>query len=350
VVALDWASMVAGVALAIVAVRDVYLTVLHPDREGPVASAVQRATWNAAVSLGGRRPSAHRRSVAGAGPAMTVLTFAAWIALFVLGVTLLVWPNLDAYRADPGHGALTFIDALYHVGVTVSVLGYGDISPVRPAMQVLAFVSSLLGFVLLTAIVTYLLELVTSVESRNRLAARLDDALEGRPCGSYIVLRRTAAEPDALARDLSELAQLARTVEDHLRRYALTSLYYRSSTARLDPEVAVRHLCEVVVAARMVADDPRFASAGPGVAELERVSRRLVEVMATRHLGARRAHLVLERRPDGAAAEDRAGIASRVHQHVQGPVSRARHGDLELLATSSRLLAGLGAQPVRSDP
>jgi hypothetical protein len=212
VVALDWASMVAGVALAIVAVRDVYLTVLHPDREGPVASAVQRATWNAAVSLGRRRPSAHRRSVAGAGPAMTVLTFAAWIALFVLGVTLLVWPNLDAYRADPGHGALTFIDALYHVGVTVSVLGYGDISPVRPAMQVLAFVSSLLGFVLLTAIVTYLLELVTSVESRNRLAARLDDALEGRPCGSYIVLRRTAAEPDALARDLSELAQLARTV------------------------------------------------------------------------------------------------------------------------------------------
>jgi hypothetical protein len=114
--------------------------------------------------------------------------------------------------------------------------------------------------------------------------------------------------------------------------------------------VAVRHLCEVVVAARMVADDPRFASAGAGVAELERVSRRLVEVMATRHLGARRAHLVLERRPDGAAAEDRAGIASRVHQHVQGPVSRARHGDLELLATSSRLLAGLGAQPVRSDP
>jgi hypothetical protein len=340
-----WLAAVAGAALAIIALRDVYLTVLHPDREGAVAVAVQRATWRVAVSLGERHPRAHRRFVAGAGPVMTVLTLAAWMALFVFGVTLLVWPNLDAYRADDEHGALTFIDALYYVGVTVSVLGYGDISPVQPTMQALAFVASLLGFVLLTAVVTYLVELVTSVELRNRLAARVDDALGGNPCGSHIVLQRMAADPRSLERDLAELAQQVRSVEDHIRRYALTSLYYRSAASRLDPEVVVRHLCEVVVAARMAAGDPRYALAGPAVADLGRASRRLVAVMATRHLGVRRAQLVLERQPAGADAEDRAGIASRVRQQVQGPATSTRRDDLELLTASSRLVACLRAQP-----
>ncbi len=123
-------SIVAGFALGLAVLTDVFLTTMHPDLEGPIAQRLQRGVWRAALLLG-RRWSARRRGLlALAGPLMTVLTFVVWVGLFILAFALLVWPFLNTYQAEGELPGGSFIDALYYAGTTVTVLGYGDITPV----------------------------------------------------------------------------------------------------------------------------------------------------------------------------------------------------------------------------
>jgi hypothetical protein len=90
-----------------------------------------------------------------------VVTFMMWAVAFVLGLSLVVWPNLEDYRSKPGLSRpLGFIDAFYYSGVTVSVLGYGDITPTTGPLKVLAVAASGLGFAVLTGLVTYLVQVI----------------------------------------------------------------------------------------------------------------------------------------------------------------------------------------------
>lgn len=50
-------------------------------------------------------------------------------ALLLLGVTLVVWLDGDAYVDNAGDPGLSFVDALYYATVTLTTTGYGDIVP-----------------------------------------------------------------------------------------------------------------------------------------------------------------------------------------------------------------------------
>jgi hypothetical protein len=90
-------------------------------------------------------------------------------AVFVLAVALIVWTNLHDFRTEDQFAHLGFLDALYYAGVTVTVLGYGDITPLRGPAQIVAFVASGTGS-RCCGIVTYLVQLVESMSRHNRLA------------------------------------------------------------------------------------------------------------------------------------------------------------------------------------
>jgi hypothetical protein len=95
----------------------------------------------------------------------------------VLGWTLIYWPHLDVDFALSGdlQGATRggFLDALYLSMVTVATLGFGDIVPVGEEMRVAVPVQSLLGFVLLSAAVTWVLQIQPALTRRRALAIRL---------------------------------------------------------------------------------------------------------------------------------------------------------------------------------
>ncbi|HEX2064956.1 MAG TPA: potassium channel family protein [Acidimicrobiales bacterium] len=283
---LDWTSVVAGVALALLVIVDVFLTIVHPDLEGRLAKGLQRETWRLAMALG-RAWRSHRRGLmALAGPVMTVFTFAVWIGLFVLACALVLWPFLDSYRNEPELGRLTFFDALYYSGTTVTSLGYGDVTPLRGGLKVLAFFASATGFGLFTGIVAYLIELISGIDERNRFALRVHDETDGEERGAQLIIRSWRREDVQDLRERYESwATVARSVQDRLHRYAFASLFYRSKERIYDPEPALRVAAEAAIAGHLLVTDERWKRLAPAVEHLDMGITRLLGTIAEQYLG-----------------------------------------------------------------
>ena len=282
---MQWMSIVAGVALAAVVVVDVFLTIVHPDLEGPLAWRLQRETWRLALAVGGRWRSQRRGLLALAGPVMTVLTFLVWIALFVLAFALLFWPFLESYRAESELGELGFLDAVYYAGTTVTALGYGDITPVGGGLKLLAMIGSATGLSLFTGIVAYLIELVSGIDERNRFALRVHDETDGEERGAQLLVRCLGREDVEDVRErYDSWASLARSTQDRLHRYAFASLFYRSKERIYDPEPALRLAAEAAMAGYLVGGDERWRRLMPAVEHLDLAVTRLLGTIADQYL------------------------------------------------------------------
>jgi hypothetical protein len=217
---------------------------------------------------------------------MTALTFAAWISLFILAVALLVWPFPGSYQAEPQLGQLGFLDALYYAGTAVTVLGHGDITPRGGAAKLLAFAASGMGFALFTTIVTYLVEVVSGIDERNRFALRVHDETGGEKLGAVMALRSLGREDvEDLRQRYDEWASLLRTVQDRLHRYAHASLFYRSKDRVYDPVPAVRMAAEAAMAGYLLARHEQWRRLEPAVEHLDLAVTRLLGTLADQYLG-----------------------------------------------------------------
>lgn len=65
------------------------------------------------------------------------------------------------------------MSALYLSMVTLATLGFGDITPAQPELRLLAPLEALLGFVLLTAAISWILQVYPALGRRRSLAKRL---------------------------------------------------------------------------------------------------------------------------------------------------------------------------------
>jgi hypothetical protein len=283
---LEWVSIVVGVILAALVVVDVFLTVVHPDLEGPLAKRIQRETWRLALALG-RRWRRHRRGLrALAGPVMTVATFVIWIGLFVFAFALLFWPFLESHRAESELGSLGFVDALYYAGTTVTTLGYGDVTPLTGGLKLLAIVASATGFALFTGIVAYLIELVSGIDERNRFALRVHDETDGEERGANLLVRCLDREEVEDVRErYDNWASLARSTQDRLHRYAFASLFYRSKERIYDPEPALRVAAEAAIAGYLLGGDEQWRRIMPAVEHLDLAVTRLLGTIGEQYLG-----------------------------------------------------------------
>lgn len=333
----DWVATATGVALVGAVLVDVLLTVLHQDHEGPMARAVQRLTWAAARGLGRRLQGFRRQLHAMAGPVMLVATFAAWMAFFVLGVALVVWAHMpDAYASDREELVpLGFIDALYYSGITGTVLGYGDVTPVTASMKVVAFLSSGLGFALLTAIVTYLISTLNALGERNAVTLRLTQQVpEGD--GITIICEAIAdEEPAQVAQRIEQLTDGLIDVGERLHRFPLTSFYTRSLNPYEDPEPMFERLGEIAVAASLVAQEPRWHPVRPAARRLERALSHLIALLAAQHIDKKTQEQIAQPAP---VDRDRRFV-SDIAERLGSPFGRSgsEAGRDELNALSYRL-------------
>jgi hypothetical protein len=169
---LDWLVTAVGVAVVATALRDIFHTLWHPTGRGGLSRRVMAAVWRA-----GR--GARRRGEAGslAGPLAMVAVVLTWTALVVGGAALAYWPHMtegfalgSSLDADQRGG---FPDALYLSVVTTATLGFGDVVPTAGWLRIAVPVQAFIGFVLLTAAVTWVLQLYPALIRRRALAVRL---------------------------------------------------------------------------------------------------------------------------------------------------------------------------------
>jgi hypothetical protein len=271
------ASVAVGGALVLFVVVDAAMTVLHPDGDGHLTRVIQRVTW-ALARLGGRGTRA------AAGPVMMTLTLLMWWQLLVLGHALVVLPFLDgSFRSEPELGTLGLPEALYYAGGNVVVLGYGDITPISWPLQLLAVGVSATGFALLTAFVTYVVQLTSSLNARVRFTLRVADHTGGHDGVDYVAALANPSDARPLRDELAAWSDLVRDVTDRLHRLPAVSLFHRSRDPSLDPEPTFKIALDVERAVHLLISDPRYVELEPTAVAYRRACARLTRTIGRRY-------------------------------------------------------------------
>ncbi|MGW0817478.1 potassium channel family protein [Streptomyces viridiviolaceus] len=169
---MDWLVSLVGAGLVMAALRDLFHTLWHPTRRGGVSTLVMTGLWRVSRHVHAREGAAGL-----AGPLATVTVVGMWAAAIIVGWALIYWPHMPegftfaAGLKAPQPGDL--LAALYFSLVTVATLGLGDIAPTAGWLRVAAPAEALVGFVLLTATVSWVLEIYPALTRRRVLALRL---------------------------------------------------------------------------------------------------------------------------------------------------------------------------------
>jgi hypothetical protein len=159
---------VAGAALILVALRDVFDVLFNETGRAVLAHAVTRGVWRPIRRLAGSRP----RWFALAGPFALLAVIGTWALLMMVGWALIYVPHM------PGSFNLTsqvnssgaFVDSLYLSMVTLATVGFGDITPDTALLRVLTPLEALLGLALVTASISWLLSIYPVLSRRRSLA------------------------------------------------------------------------------------------------------------------------------------------------------------------------------------
>jgi len=79
-----------GVALILIALRDIFQQLFQPSGRGSLSRMIMRAVWS------GFRRVAHRNPqlLARAGPTVLLAIIGSWVTLTAVGWTLIIWPRM----------------------------------------------------------------------------------------------------------------------------------------------------------------------------------------------------------------------------------------------------------------
>jgi hypothetical protein len=168
----DWSVTALGVLVVVVALRDIFHTLWHPSGRGTVSPRVMRAVW----WVGRRRRDRGAGGVL-TGPVALALVILVWVTLLVAGGALVYAPHVPegfAFQSGLDVSARSdVLDAVYLSAVTLATLGFGDVVPVSGWLRIALPVQALIGFGLLTASVTWVLQVYPALIRRRSLAVRL---------------------------------------------------------------------------------------------------------------------------------------------------------------------------------
>lgn len=168
---MGWVVSAIGLLVVLVALWDIFHTLWHPGGFGRVARWVFQVVWRVTK----RVLPGHTRQLA--GPIGILGTVVTWTGLVVIGWMLVYLPHMPegfyfgtALRPAQSSDLLA---ALYLSLVTVATLGFGDIIPADPVLRLLTPFEALLGFVLLTAAISWILQVYPALGRRRSVAKRL---------------------------------------------------------------------------------------------------------------------------------------------------------------------------------
>jgi voltage-gated potassium channel Kch len=217
-----------GVALIVVALRDIFHQLFHPSGTGGLSGRLMKSVWRVFRLFARRYPSL----LALAGPSALVATIASWTVLLAVGWALIYWPRLpEAFSFSPTLNPskqTSFIDALYVSLYTLSTLGYGTISPSPGWLRIVATLEAVIGFALLTASLTWVVSIYPPLTRRRSLAQRI--ALLGE-AESSVGLSITQVETETAERRLDSLTSQLVTVRSDLTQFPVT-YYFHSGDER----------------------------------------------------------------------------------------------------------------------
>ena len=188
---IDLLIQIAGAALVLLALVDVFLTVLYArSGAGFITPRLNRMSWRLMRWMAPKENPKRDRFLSFAGPLIMVLTVAVWALLLVAGAALFVWPELGrSIQATSGGTSTDFMTALYYGGYSLTTLGTGNLVPTTGFMKLLMVLQALVGFSFVTLTLTYFMSIYSALLRRNKLAQGLHHMSAGSGDAAEILVR-----------------------------------------------------------------------------------------------------------------------------------------------------------------
>jgi hypothetical protein len=232
------ATTAAGVALIAVAGRDVFDALFHPEGRSALARRIMRGVWRVL----GRRGRGSRSFVV-AGPLGLVLVFATWAALLVIGWMLVFLPHVpeDFHRGTGRPAGSDLVEALNISLVTLTTLGFGDVTPDADWLRVVVPIEALLGFGLLSASISWLLLIHPALARRRSLAYEIALLRKAEDdTGTPLV----PLDPEPLEQIYAELSSRLVAVERDIVNFPVT-YYFAEDDERFSLATALPYIVEL---------------------------------------------------------------------------------------------------------
>jgi hypothetical protein len=170
--AMSAVEQVAGAVVMLIALLDIFLTILYARAGSAVFStAVSRMIWRV-FRLVSRPFGRHRGTVLSyCGPVILVALIVVWAAALALGSALIMHPHLGGgIQASQGPTPRDFMSALYAASTSLSFVGASDFMPKSPAFQAFYMLNSLIGMSVVSLVLTYIMQIYNALRIRNALA------------------------------------------------------------------------------------------------------------------------------------------------------------------------------------
>ena len=249
---LGWVSTGVGALMALVALRDIFHTIWHPSGRSGLSTLLMEGVWRL-----GRRGRRRRWLGSFTGPLAMGLVALTWLLLLQIGFALVYLPHLPedfVYGSGVDAADSGVADAMYLSATALSTLGFGDIVPTTPYLRIVVPTQALVGFALLTAAVSWGLQIYPALTRRRSLAVRLAQ-LRRAPTRDIV-----RASPSPLASTLLlEIADRLAGLRADLTQYSET-YYFRDHDDEASLPAMLGVALDVADEARRSADhDVRYA-------------------------------------------------------------------------------------------
>ena len=230
---------VAGVLLIASALRDVFDTLFHPGGRAALSRGVMRIVWRAFKPVAKRRQS----WISLAGPVMVVAIIGCWAFSLIVGWALIYWPHMNDSFAFTAGKQGTFLDAVYISSVTLSTVGFCDITPSEGWLRVVSPFEALLGFGLLTASISWLGSIYPAVQRRRALAYEIYLLRKAQDEAAIALLD---LEPDSATAVYMDLITSIVTGERDMVTFPI-SYYFSQNDERFSLSLALPYVWELAV-------------------------------------------------------------------------------------------------------
>lgn len=207
---MDWLVQVIGAGLVILALVDIYLTVLYHRLGSSVLSLyLNKLIWCLLRLVARAVPCKGDRLLSHSGPIMIVAIVVVWVCLLLWGVALIVLPELGSdIQASQGKTPTDLATALYYSGYSLTTLGTGDIVPKTGFYKLLILLQAALGFSTFTLTITYILAVYSALIGRNTFALSLHHRTAGTGDAAELLARLAASgEFSGVQQDISSIAK-----------------------------------------------------------------------------------------------------------------------------------------------
>jgi hypothetical protein len=241
------------VLLTSASIFETWMAVLYPRAvTGPITALTYRIYHHISQRILGPKS----KLLLFSGPVLIVTQATVWATLLLVGVSLIVWPQLGVGIVSSNASATetSFVTAVYYAGFSITTLGVGDLVPKTAFARMVTITAAAIGFSFFTLVLAYIISVYSALGRRNQFASEIDFRT-GRTGDTLAYLRLHLASNDRalLNQDLCELAsKLADLLESHHFYPALH--YFRFNEPRYAMSRMLRFCLETASLLRAIND------------------------------------------------------------------------------------------------